>query len=109
METFEVLGALAATEGVNSMAILTPPQPPSGKVTWTSRDIATADQTFAGGQAGVLNTLLLTSACVVAWKEAAFEQKANKNDDGETSAETASQQKLPQDERLSQEVETTEF
>jgi hypothetical protein len=72
MDTLAVLGALAATEGSSSMAILTAPQLPPGNLSWTAREISSADQAFAGSDQAPLNSLMMASMCVVAWKEATF-------------------------------------
>ena len=87
MDAITMIGALAASEGANAMAILAPTELPPGHVTWTSREISAADQTFARSeQAPLLQTWLATGACLVAWKEATFagisatdDKKPNRN------------------------------
>lgn len=74
MDAITMFGALAASEGANAMAILAPTELPPGHVTWTSKEISAADQTFAvNGQGSLLQTWLATGACLVAWKEATFD------------------------------------
>lgn len=74
MDALTVFGALNVTEGAASMAVLTPAELPPGSMTWTARDIYSADQAFAAvpSDPSLLNTWLLTSAAFLAWKEATF-------------------------------------
>jgi hypothetical protein len=76
METLAVIGALAATEGCNSMAVMATAQEPTGKMSWTAREVASADQAFAAANPTLVGTWVMTSACVLAWKEAAFPAKS---------------------------------
>jgi len=74
MDGFAMLGSLAASEGASAMSILTPPELPPGHVSWTTKDIGSADQAFASvAPPSLLQTWLVTGACLVAWKEATFE------------------------------------
>ena len=87
MDALAMLGGLAATEGTNAMAILTPPQLPPGNIHWTARDICTADQTFAAPGQFPLGTLMMTSMCVVAWKEATFVSSASEEEQEQAAEE----------------------
>ena len=102
-----VFGALAATDGANSMAILAAPQEPSGKMTWTSRDIAAADQTFTSPDPSLLNTWMVTAACVLAWKEAVFEPKTTKDDEKPSTQTTQRLTVSPRKELSQKESEMT--
>ena len=74
MDAMTIFGALAASEGANAMSILAPTELPPGHISWTSKDINTADQAFATtDQPSLVQTWLATGACLVAWKEATFE------------------------------------
>lgn len=74
MDAMTMIGALAASEGSNAMAILAPAELPPGHVSWTSKDIVAADGAFATGeQPNMMQTWLATGACLIAWKEATFE------------------------------------
>jgi hypothetical protein len=93
MDALAMLGGLAATEGTNAMAILAPPQLPPGNVHWTARDISAADQTFATSDHFPLGTLMMTSMCVVAWKDATFvssvcEEEKEQEEEGQRDKET---------------------
>jgi hypothetical protein len=82
MDGFAMFGALAASEGANAMSILAPAELPPGHVSWTAKDIGTADQTFATiEQPSLIATWLTTGACLVAWKEATFDGIKTKDDD----------------------------
>lgn len=80
MDGFAMLGALTVGEGANAMAILAPAELPPGHVTWTTKDIAVADHTFAAAPPSALQALMMTGACVVAWKEATFDSNTAKRD-----------------------------
>lgn len=84
MDALATIGALAASEGTNAMAILAPVELPPGHVSWTSKDICSADQAFASqDQPSLLQTWLATGACLIAWKEAIFEGFKTKDEDKE--------------------------
>ncbi len=85
METFAALGALAASEGGNSMSILAPAQLPPGNNTWTAREVSTADQAFASADPSLLTAWLVTAGCVMAWKDATFDPKSKDEEEKETS------------------------
>jgi hypothetical protein len=89
METLAVFGALNVTPGA-AVSVLTPAELPPGSMTWTAREIHSADSAFAVAPAdpSLLNTWLLTSAAFLAWKEATFmssgeqpPQRKNKKDE----------------------------
>lgn len=88
MDGFAMLGALTVSEGTNAMAILAPTQLPPGHVSWTSKDIAAADQTFATPQPSTLQALMVTGACLVAWKEATFDSNTAKREEDKDEKET---------------------
>lgn len=90
MDALAMLGGLAATEGGNAMAILTPPQLPPGNIHWTARDVSAADQTFAAPDQFPLGTLMMTSMCVMAWKEATFVSSASEEDEEKEATESHS-------------------
>lgn len=82
MDGFAVFGALAATEGANAMSILAPAELPPGHVSWTTKDIGSADRAFATiEQPSLLQTVMVTGACVLAWKEATFEGIKTKDEE----------------------------
>lgn len=82
MDAMTIFGALAASEGANAMSILAPAELPPGHVSWTSKDINTADQAFATtDQPSLMQTWLATGACLVAWKEATFEGVKSEEED----------------------------
>jgi hypothetical protein len=73
METLAVFGALNVTPGA-AVSVMTPAELPPGSMTWTAREIHSADAAFAAAPSdpSLLNTWLLTSAAFLAWKEATF-------------------------------------
>ena len=86
MDVLATIGALAASEGASSVSILTPAQLPPGHVTWSSKDIASADVAFSKEQPSLAQAFLATGACLVAWKEATFDtatRKTTKDDEKE--------------------------
>lgn len=84
MDGFALFGALAASEGTNAMAILAPAELPPGHVSWTTKDIGSADRAFATiEQPSLLQTWMVTGACVLAWKEATFEGFKRKDEEPE--------------------------
>ncbi|MFT3880326.1 MAG: hypothetical protein QM703_11780 [Gemmatales bacterium] len=84
MDGLAIFGALAASEGTNAMSILAPAELPPGHVSWTTKDIGSADRAFATiEQPSLLQTWMVTGACVLAWKEATFEGFKNKDEEPE--------------------------
>ena len=84
MDGFAVFGALAASEGANAMSILAPAELPPGHVSWTTKDIGSADRVFATiEQPSLVATWLATGACLVAWKEATFDGIKKKDEEQE--------------------------
>lgn len=82
MDALTIFGALAASEGTNAMAILAPTELPPGHVSWTTKDINTADRTFANSEPpSPMQTWLAAGACLVAWKEATFEGAKKEEDE----------------------------
>jgi hypothetical protein len=89
MDILATIGSLAASEGANAISILTPAQLPPGHISWNSKDIASADETFARNETAQVSaqgkeqpslamTMLATGACLVAWKEATFDTTSRK-------------------------------
>jgi len=92
MDGFAMLGALAASEGTNAMAILAPTELPPGHVSWTTKDIGSADRAFATFEQpppSLLQAWLVTGACIVAWKEATFDGVKTNEKDKDTENEEA--------------------
>lgn len=90
MDAITMFGAWNVTEG-SAMAILTPAELPPGNISWTAREVHSADQAFATASPtdpSLLNTWLLTSAAFMAWKEATFmpaaEEEEREDQDDET-------------------------
>lgn len=82
MDALTTFGSMVASEGANAMAILSPSELPPGHVSWTSREMSTADHAFSNTTSPSLLTAWLTAgACAVAWKEATFDSVNDKKKD----------------------------
>ena len=100
MDALTIFGALNVTEGSAAIGVLTPAELPPGNLSWTAREITSADQAFAAPPAvaaapsdpSLVNTWLLTSAAFLAWKEATFlpagrqDEHRKKDDDQDKSS-----------------------
>lgn len=81
MDIVPIFGPMNPGDLDPALTILTPPELPPGHVSWTSKDISTADQTFASAALPPVHTFLLASACLVAWKETTFNEKKKRPED----------------------------
>lgn len=81
MDIVPIFGSMNPGELNPSLNIICPPELPPGHVSWTSKDISTADQTFANAALPPVHTFLLASACLVAWKETTFNEKKKSPED----------------------------
>jgi len=95
VDALTLFGAWNVTEG-NAIAILTPAELPPGNISWTAREVHAADQAFATpatflpADTSVVNTWLLTSAAMLAWKEATFMSSSQEEDRDEKDDENQS-------------------